>query len=132
MPVPSEEVPVLFTSNAESGVESFALVATTSLGLLTQLPVELVYRLSLILPAVSWKNSLLSPFGSATTETDVSFWSPWGRSVAAADEAAEGGGELQEHVSETQISLLEANIRWAFIPRQPHSQPHPKRNTQDD
>lgn len=76
VPVLPVEVPVLFTSNAERGVEFFALLATTSSMLLAQLPVLLVNKDSRMLPPVSWKNSRLSPLGSATTLTDVSFCRP--------------------------------------------------------
>ena len=90
VPVLPVEVPVLLTSNAHSGVKDFAFVATISSTLLDQLPVELENSDSRILPSVSWKNNRLSPFGNATTATEVSFCSPLGR------DDGEGGGGVED------------------------------------
>ena len=89
VPVLPVEVPVLFTRSADIGVEFFALVATMSLMLLDQLPVEFVNNDSRMLPSVSWKNNRLSPFGNAITANEVSFCNPSGRDVAG----AAGGGD---------------------------------------
>ena len=93
VPVLPVEVPVLLTSKAHSGVEVLALVATTSSTLLVQAPVELENNDSRILPSVSWKNNRLSPFGRATTATEVSFCSPLGTDVALPGDGETVGDE---------------------------------------
>ena len=69
-------VPVLFTSNAASGVLFLASVATTLLISLLHVFADWVKSASRMLPVPSWNNNRLSPSPRATIATDESLKIP--------------------------------------------------------